>query len=122
MSTPKNIGKRNRVIAATILSVIGIAGSLKLKSTGLISEPTLVFFVGFAIVAGLFIAFLERIKSLNLYEMQLTLHEMKETEASVKEVATALLDVIEAKSHTLMLESYDADAANQAIERLKKLM
>jgi len=47
---------------------------------------------------------------------------MKETEASVKEVGRAILAVIEASSHSLMLETFDQKALDGAVEKLKKLI
>ena len=122
MHTPNTTGKRNRVIAAVILAVIGIVGSLKLKSENVISEPSLVIFVSFSVLAGLFIAFVERIESISLRKMDLKLKEMQETEESVKELGKAIHDVFETKSHGMMLESYDAEAADAAMAQLKKLI
>jgi hypothetical protein len=111
-----------KVIGATVLALAGILGSVGLKLSGAVSEPTLIVFVGFSLAVGLFVAYSDRIEYFSLKNLDLKLREIRQAEASVKEVAGTLLDVIEKKSHGLMLQSYDAKAADEAIERLKKLI
>ena len=107
-----------RAAIAIALSVIGIAGSVKLKSCGEISELSLLALISLSVFVGLVIAFIDRIKSftITLQKFTVTLREMKETEASVKQVARAILGVIESQSHGIMLESYDGEKADTAIE------
>ncbi len=47
---------------------------------------------------------------------------MKETEASVKELGKAILAVVEASSHSIMLESFDEKVYTESVNRLKKLI
>lgn len=111
-----------KTILAIIFAFSGMLGSLKLKVDGIISEPSFVVFVAFSILAGLLIAFVDRIEKFSLRNLEMTLREVKQTEASVKEVARAILEVIEARNHSLMLESFDQKALDTAVEKLKKLI
>jgi hypothetical protein len=122
MQAPNNAGKHARVIAAIILTTIGIVGSVKLKLSSVISEPTLVIFVAFSLVLGLVIAVIERIESFSLRSLGVKLREIRETEASIKELGKAIHDVFETKSFAIMDESYDADAADAAMAKLKTLI
>lgn len=110
------------IIAATILTPAGILGSIKLKSSNLISEPSFVLLLIGSVLIGLFIVYSNKIKVLDFYKGQLILREIKETETSVKELGKAILAVVEASSHSIMLESFDKDAYNDSVEKLKMLI
>ena len=88
---------------------------------GFVSEPTLVVFVAFSILSGLFIAFIERIESLSLRQLDVKLKEMREAESSVKKLAKATLEVIEASNHAIVVETFDREIQEKAIEKLRKL-
>ncbi|MBW2942284.1 hypothetical protein [Zhongshania aquimaris] len=111
-----------KVISAVFVAVGGIFGSVYLKYIGVISEPSLIVLILAATLVGLFICYADKVKSINLKEGELILQEMKETEASVKELGRAVLELNEASSHSLMLESFDSDADEKAVEKLRKLV
>lgn len=117
-----NIWTFLRGLVGASISVFGVAGTVKLKIDNVIGEPTLVALVALAIFTGTLIAFIDRVQSVSLKELKMTLNEVKETEASVKEVARAILAVIESQSHGVMLESYDEQKAIKAIGKLEALV
>lgn len=116
---PEDIGK---YVSATLIALAASAGSVSLKVYEIIGEPTLLVLLVASLLLGLFIAYADRVHSLKISEMELTLKEAKEVEASVRELARAILDVFESKSHGLMLESYDAKKAEDAMAELKRLI
>jgi len=109
------------IIAAIILTLVGILGSIKLKSLNLISEPFFVLLLICSVLIGLFIVYSDKIKVLDFYKGQLILRDIKETEASVKELAKAILEVTETSSHAIMTEGFDGEAKKNAVEKLRKL-
>lgn len=111
-----------KAIVALIVAAVGILGSVYLKYIGVISEPSLIVLILANALIGLFIYYSDKVKSINLKEGELILQEMKETESSVKELGRAVLELNEASSHSLMLESYDSEAHEQAVEKLRKLV
>jgi hypothetical protein len=74
-----------------------------------------------SVVVGLFIQYSDSIQSVSLVKGELILKDMKETESSVKELAKAILEFTETSSHGLMLESFDSEANDKAVEKLRKL-
>ena len=108
-------------INAIVFSFIGIGGSLALKSSGLITEPSFLSLMVLSVLIGLFISYSDKVHSINLLKGELILKDIKETENSVNELAKAILEVTETSSHSLMLESYDSEANNKAVEKLRKL-
>ncbi|MBY8967321.1 hypothetical protein KHP57_16635 [Algiphilus sp. NNCM1] len=111
-----------KVVASLITSFVGIAGSIYLKALGIISEPSLVLLILASTLVGLFLSYSDKVKSVNLKKGELILKEMKDTESSVKELGRAVLEVTEASSHSLMLESFDPDAYEQAVSHLRDLV
>lgn len=111
-----------KAMAALLISLFGISGSICLKGFSFISEASFVIFILTSVLVGLFIAYSDKVRSVNLKEGEIILQEMKEAESSVKELGRAVLDVTEASSHTLMLESFDSDAYDKAIARLRELV
>lgn len=111
-----------RAIIALIFTLIGILGSLQLKVSSIISEPSLIVLVSLSVFIGLIIFLSNRITHFSVSKLEVTLQEMKETEASVKELGKAILAVVEASSHSFMLESFDQKAYDESVERLKKLV
>ncbi|MCK4469980.1 MAG: hypothetical protein KAU60_16715 [Desulfobacterales bacterium] len=109
-------------IAAIFLTLIGISGSIILKSSNFISEPSFIILLFGCILVGLFIAYPDKVKMIDFRKGQLILKEIKETEISVKELGKAILAVVEASSHSIMLESYDEDAYNKSVKKLKMLI
>ena len=106
-----------KIIAAMALALIGIFGSIILKSSNIISEPSFVSFLLASVLIGLFIAYSDKIKVLDLYKGKLILKEVKETEASVKELAKAILEVTETSSHALMLTGFHSEEKNKTVEK-----
>lgn len=108
-------------IKALILSFIGVALSLILLCFGFIGEPSFISLIVISVVVGLFVCYSDVIKSFSLLKGELILRDIKETEASVKELAKAILEVTETSSHGIMRETFDGDAQNKAVEKLRKL-
>ena len=109
--------KRN----ALILSFIGIALALLLLCFDLIGEASFILLVVICVIVGIFIQYSDSIQSFNLLKGELILKDIKETESSVKELAKAILEVTETSSHGLMAETFDSEAKNKAVEKLRKL-
>lgn len=89
-------------LSGLLISVTLIGGSVCLKGKGFISEPSFVIFVIAGILIGLFIAYAERVKSVNLTSGELVLSEIERKhedilrlETSVKRIASATLDMVE---------------------------
>ena len=110
------------IIAAIALALIGIFGSIKLKSSNIISELSFVFLLVVSVLVGLLIAYPDKVKVIDLFKGQLILKEIKETETSVKELGKAILAVVEASNHSIMIESFDKDTYNKSVEKLKMLV
>lgn len=108
-------------INALVLSFIGIAIALLLLCFDFIGEVSFISLVIISVLIGIFINYHDSIQSFNLLKGELILKDMKETESSVKELAKAILEVTEASNHSLMLESYDSEAHDKALEKLRKL-
>lgn len=108
-------------IGAIFISLICIGGSLALFIYGLIGEPYFLAFVVISALIGLFVFSFDRVQSVNLLKGELILKDMKETEASVKVLANAILEVVETSNHTIMLESFDSEAQEKAVEKLRTL-
>jgi len=108
-------------INATVFSFIGIGGSLALKSSGLITEPSFLSLMVLSVLIGLFISYSDKVHSVNLLKGELILKDIKETETSVKELAKAILEVTETSSHAIMTEGFDGEAKKNAVEKLRKL-
>ena len=121
MKDKSNSKVQKRKTGALILSFIGISIALLLICFDFIGEASFISLVVISVVVGIFIQYSDSIQSFNLLKGELILKDMKETESSVKELAKAILEVTEASSHGLMLESYDGEAHEKAIEKLKKL-
>ncbi len=111
-----------RIIGAIILCVIGVLGSLQLKRSGDISELSFIGLVSLSIFVGFLVFVSDRLTHVSLSKLEMTLQEMRQTEASVKELGRAILAVVEASSHSLMLETFDEKAYNESVERLRKLV
>jgi len=108
-------------INALILSFIGIAIALLLLCFGFIGEVSFISLVIISVVIGIFINYHDSIQSFNLLKGELVLKDIKDTESSIKELAKAILEVTETSNHGLMLESYNSEAHDKAIEKLRKL-
>lgn len=108
-------------INALIFSFIGIVIAILLLFFDLIGEVSFISLVIISVLIGIFINYHDSIQSFNLLKGELILKDMKETESSVKELAKAILEVTEASNHSLMLESYDSEAHDKALEKLRKL-
>ena len=108
-------------INAIVFSLMGIGGSLALKEYGFIAEPSFLSLLILSVLVGLFISYSDKVQSINLLKGELILKDMRDTEASVKELAKAILEVTETSSHALMLESFDREAKDKAVEKLRKL-
>jgi hypothetical protein len=93
---PKITGKNARQITATILALIGIAGSVQLLRDHSISELTFTGLCAGSSLIGLFIAFIDRVTILSLRELKITLRQIEDSKAEVQELAveTAVLVAI----------------------------
>lgn len=98
-----------------------IGASIWLRGYATLSESSFMVLITISSMLSLLLPNLNNIKSFSIIKGELVLQEMKETEASVKELAKAILDVTETGSHGLMLQSYDGEAHDKAIESLRKL-
>ena len=109
--------------AAIILCVSGVFGSVKLIEMKFIGEVSFVALLCFTVLISLLVAFMWKVESFKASgaSIEVKLREIKEAEKSVKELSLAILDVMDAKDHGLMLESYDRQAYEQAVEKVKKL-
>lgn len=108
-------------ISALILSFAGIALAVLLLHSSFIGEVSFIALVVISVVVGIFIQYSDSIQSFNLIKGELILKDMKDTESSVKELAKAILEVTETSDHGLMLETFDREAHDKAIEKLRKL-
>ena len=111
-----------RVIAAILIPLSCIFGALQLKISAVISELSFIGLISVSMFCGLIIFFSDRITQFSLSKLEITLKDMKETEASVKELGKAILAVVEASSHSIMLESFDEKVYTESVNRLKKLI
>ena len=119
--TPNSKTPDMKNIAAAGLCAIGILGSLILKMSGVISEPSLVTLIVFSVLVGLFIAYSHRVVKLGVGSIELA--KVVETEQSIKTIAWALLDVIEKMfEHTRVLESFDQSVFDESVAKLKRLI
>ena len=119
--TPNSKTLDMKIIAAASLCAIGILGSLILKMSGVISEPSLVTLIVFSVLVGLFIAYSHRVVKLGVASIELA--KVVETEQSIKTIAWALLDVIEKMfEHTRVLESFDQNVFDESVAKLKSLI
>ena len=110
-------------MAAIILCVSGVFGSVRLIEQKFIGEASFVALLCFTVLISLLLAFMWKVESFKASgaSIEVKLREIKEAEKSVKELSLAILDVMDAKDHGLMLESYDRQAYEQAVEKVKKL-
>ncbi|MDW5418716.1 hypothetical protein R6242_19290 [Iodobacter sp. CM08] len=108
-------------ISGVIIFIIGITGSIMLKIYGIISEPSFLTFTVLTVLIALFIAYSNKVQSISLLKGELILKDIKETEASIKELAKAILEVTETFQHGIMLESFDCEPQEKAVEKLRKL-
>lgn len=113
-----------RIIGAIIFTIAGVSVAFGLKVYDHVGENNLCLLIVFFSGTGVLISFIDRFKdfTIGLTGIKGTLAQIEKTEASVKEVAGAMLEVIEAKSHALMLETYDEEKAQEAIDKLKQLI
>jgi hypothetical protein len=107
---------------ALILVISGVWGSVKLMTVHSVSELSFVSLIGITVFASALVFFSDRLREFSISEMKVVLSEMRDTRRDVKELAAAVLDVFEKKSHVLMMQTYDAKAASEAMERLRKLI
>ena len=121
MQTENKSNAPKNKINALILSFIGITLSLLLICFDFIGEPSFVSLIVISVVVGIFVRYSDSIQSLSLLKGELILKDIKETEASVKELAKAILEVIETSSHAIMRESFDREAKDKAVKKLRKL-
>ena len=112
---------KNEIVKTIILPFLIVVMSITLLSFKLIGGASFVSLVVISVFLGLIVNYSDRIKSLSLPGAKLILQDMKETESSVKELAKAVLEVTETSSHGLMLESFDSEAKDKAVEKLRKL-
>jgi competence protein ComGC len=107
------------IVVAMLTSFIGF--SIWLRKYESLSEASFMVLVTLSAILSVLIPNLNQVKSFSISKGELVLQEMKETEASVKELAKAIVEVQETGNHGIMLESYDSEAHDMAIERLRKL-
>lgn len=104
-----------------ILSFIGVIIAIILLCFSFIGESSFISLIVISVLIGVIAQYSDSIKSISLLKGELIIQDMKETESSVKELAKAVLEVIETSSHGIMAESFDSEAKNKAVEKLKKL-
>ena len=108
--------------AVIIIIFFGLVSlSLWLKKYSNLSEASFMILVTLSAIFSILIPNLNQLKSFSIAKGELVLQEMRETETSVKELAKAILEVTETSSHGLMLESFDGEAQDRAVEQLRKL-
>lgn len=118
----ENNSKTSKIKAsALIFSFIGIALAICLLCFGFVGEGSFIALMVISVLVGFFIQYFESIQSINLLKGELILKDIKETESAVKDLAKAILEVTETSSHGIMLESFDGEAHDQAVEKLRKL-
>lgn len=107
---------------AVVLMLLGFIGlSIWLRGYASLSEASFMVLVTLSAILSVLLPNLNQVKSFSISKGELVLQEMKETEASVQELAKAIVEVQEAGNHGIMLESYDSEAHNAAIENLRRL-
>jgi hypothetical protein len=114
---------RAHIGAAIILCISGVFGSVKLIQFKIIGEVSFVTLIFFTVLISLLVAFMWKIESFKASgaAIEVKLRQIKEAEKSVKELSLAILDVMYAKDHSIMLSSYDRQAYEQAVEKVKRL-
>jgi len=133
METLKPIKKHSSLgqkSSGMLITVLSIAGILYLKAIGFISEPSFVALVLAACLIGLFIAFSDRVKSMNLKSGELVLSEINEKHAdilklehSVKEISAATLDMVEvSRAGNWAVSDEENQKYDSAKERLTNLL
>ena len=122
MSKIKIIIKATVAPAISIVTlVIGFKVSLWLKEYSNLSEPSFIIVLTFFMIFSILLPRINRLQSFSLTKGELVLQDIKETEASVKELAKAILEVTETSSHAIMRESFDREAKDNAVDKLRKL-
>jgi uncharacterized membrane protein len=121
MKTESNSNAPRSTTSALILSFIIFATAIILKCFGFIGDAAFISLVVISVLVGFIIQYFDSIQSFSLLKGELILKDIKETESSVKELAKAILEVTETSSHGLMLESFDSEAKDKAVEKLRKL-
>jgi hypothetical protein len=114
----------NKIIkpVCVVLMLLGfIILSIFLRDYASLSEASFMVLITLSSILGVLVPNLNNVKSFSISKGELVLQEMKETEASVKELAKAIIEVQEAGNHGIMLETYDGEAHDAAIENLRKL-
>lgn|SRR5690554_6076672 len=113
-----------------LITVVSIAGILCLKAIGFISEPSFVALLLAACLIGLFIAYSERVKSMNPKSGEMVLSEIDKKHAdilkledSVKEISSATLDMVEvSRAGSWAVTEEENQKYDSAKERLTKLL
>jgi hypothetical protein len=89
-----------RIIAATTFMLFGVLGSLKLKTSAVIGEPSFIFILCITVLASMFIAFYDRIGSLSLRDLKLEMakvesarYDVEQRQKEVREIATSLAEI-----------------------------
>lgn len=125
--TTKRFG--NKLVGALIWVAL-IVGSIVLQVHEFISEPSFVIFILAACLIGLFIAYSERVKSLNIKSGELVLSEIErkhedilKLEVSVRELASATLDMVEvSRAGSWAVTEEEDKKYDSAKNRLTKLL
>ncbi len=89
-----------KIIAAIIFMLFGVFGSLKLKTSDVIGEPSFILILCITTLASLFIAFHDRIGSLSFRELKIEMakvesarHDVEQRQMEVRLIATSLAEV-----------------------------
>ncbi len=84
MQSPNKIIPAPKIIAAAIVSIAGLAWCQSLLTSERVNQLSFVSLVALVVLAGLFIAFSDRIKTLNLRQLSIDLERVEEARKDVE--------------------------------------
>lgn len=115
----KAIAKPTLVVA---IFLIGIGGSLCLKTFLGLSEASFMVLVTLSFVFSILLPNLNQLKSFSITKGELILQEVKDSEAAVRELAIATVDLVEASNEfAIVTEEFDQDRYDKAVDKIRNL-
>lgn len=86
----KTIMKIINVIFAIILTLSGVAGFLKLKVSGIISEPSFDLFMVLSVFVGLFIAYSDKVISFSFRDWKMEFAKVKNARQEIEQIEQSI--------------------------------
>jgi hypothetical protein len=105
-----------------VLFLIGVCGSVWLKSLLDLSEASFMVLVTLSAIFSILLPNLNQLKSFSITKGELILQEVKDSEAAIKELAIATVDLVEAANEgSLVTEEFDQERYDHTVENIKAL-